>query len=169
MSFKEISIESSIEDKMAWAKNCFQENKKVFFGDTDTDELLKKFKKAAEISHREMARAGVEYECGKCEEREGGSCCGAGLENRYSGVLILINLLLGLKMPEHRLDPKSCFFLKETGCSLMARHVICVNYLCKKITERIDAEKIAIMREKEGIELECLFLLNERVKKVING
>jgi hypothetical protein len=167
MSFKEISIESPIEEKIAWAKNCFQDKKKVLYGDTETDELLKKFKKAAEISHKEMARAGIEYECRRCEERDGGSCCGVGLENKYSGVLILINLLLGLKMPQQRLDTKSCFFLKETGCSLKARHVICVDYLCKKITERIDPERIATMREKEGFELECLFLLNERVKTVI--
>ena len=167
MSPQEISIESSIEDKIAWAEKYLERDKDMFLGDEKTDELLKRFKKAAKISHEAMVQAGVFHECGKCEEREGGSCCGKGLENRYSGVLILINLLLGLELPEHRLDKKSCFFLKANGCSLLARHVICVNYLCKKITDRIDPEKIAIMREKEGIELELLFLLNERVKAVL--
>jgi hypothetical protein len=45
--------------------------------------------------------------------------------------------------------------------------VICVNYLCKKVTDHIDAEKIAALQGKEGVELELLFHLQERIKKKI--
>jgi hypothetical protein len=168
MTFQDISIDSPIEEKIRWADRCYRVQKDLLLGDDKIDELLSKFKKAACLSHEYMAEAGFENACRNCEEREGGSCCGAGMENRYSGVLILINLLLEQKLPPKRQDPKSCFFLQESGCSLLARHVICVNYLCQKITERIDPEKISILRDKEGTELDILFLLNERVKAILN-
>jgi len=169
MPFQDISIDSPIEEKIRWAERCYRVQKDLLLGDYKIDELLSKFKKAACLSYEYMAEAGLENACRACEEREGGSCCGAGMENRYSGVLILINLLLEQKLPAKRHDPKSCFFLKESGCSLLARHVICVNYLCKKITERIDPEKISRLRDKEGTELEILFLLNERVKAILKN
>jgi len=106
-------------------------------------------------------------ECRDCEEREGGSCCGAGLENRYDVSLLLTNLLLGVKLPKQGHEPSSCFFLGAQGCVLRARHVICVNYLCKKISDHIDAKRIAALRAKEGVELELLFHLQEEIKKKI--
>jgi hypothetical protein len=167
MTFREISIKSSIKEKILWAETCYRTKRDLLQGDKKIIELLEKFGKAAEESHDFMAEIDILGECRTCEEMEGGSCCGAGLENRYSGILLVINLLLKQKLPSQRSDPQSCFFLKKRGCSLLARHVICVNYLCKKITDRIDPKKIGIMREKEGRELELLFLLNERVKETL--
>ena len=43
--------------------------------------------------------------------------------------------------------------------------MICVNYLCKKISDHIDPEKIAALQGKEGVELELLFHLQEKIKK----
>ncbi|MGD8982379.1 MAG: hypothetical protein PVH99_05570 [Desulfobacteraceae bacterium] len=163
----EISLESPIDAKIAWAEKRYHEVKGELRGDQEIPLLLDKLKGAIHASHKEMAEAGVVNECRDCEEREGGSCCGSGLENRYDGSLLLINLLLGVKLPRQGYDPSSCFFLGAQGCLLLARHVICVNYLCKKITERIDAEKIAALQEKEGVELERLFHLQEKIKEKI--
>jgi len=113
-----------------------------------------------------MTAAGIVDLCSECERNEGGSCCGNGLENNYNGWLLLINLLLNVTLPKKRHDPKSCFFLGKTGCTLLARHVICVNYICKKITDRIDPQAIKALRKKEGEELNTLFLLHENVKKI---
>jgi hypothetical protein len=167
MAFAEISMNSPIEEKIIWAKRCYQTQKDQFLEDEKTDNLLKKFKGAVAASHAAMTSTGIESECRRCEEKEGGSCCGSGLENRYSGVLLLINLLLDRELPDKRRDPPGCFFLEKTGCALLARHVICVNYLCKKITDRIASEKIADLRDREGIELEILFHLNERIIKIL--
>ena len=163
----EISLESSIDAKIAWAETCYRQVKDELLGDQEIPLLLDKLKGAIHASHREMVEAGVVDECRDCEEREGGSCCGAGLENRYDGSLLLVNLLLGVKLPRQGYDPSSCFFLGAQGCLLLARHVICVNYLCKKISDHIDAEKIAALQGKEGVELELLFHLQERLKKKI--
>jgi len=169
MAIEEVSLESPIEEKIAWAENCYRQIRGQLLGDERIVDLLKELKEAINASYRERAEAGVVSECKDCEQKDGGSCCGAGLEKKYSGILILINLLLGEKIPRHRHDSQSCFFLGPNGCLLLARHVICANYLCKKITERIIPQNIAALREKEGVELEFLFILNERIRKMLKA
>jgi len=158
-------VSRSVKEKIAWAETCYEEKGGLFLGDERCVILLSRLKEAVRASRTAMAVTGIADECKRCEEREGGSCCGAGLENKYDGTLLLINLLLGIQIPKQRSDPSSCLFLGSEGCLLIARQVICVNYLCKKLEHHIDPLKIAVLREKEGIELECLFLLHEWIKK----
>jgi hypothetical protein len=169
MTYDEISADSSIEDKISWAADSYQKYRNVLTGDKEIRHLIEKFHFASSESLHEMIKIGLVDECRKCEEDEGGACCGKGIENRYSGTLLLINLMLGVKLPERAFDPKSCFFLGTKGCSLSARHVICINYICKKITDRIPIQEINLLREKEGTELDILFSLNEKVKYVLRN
>ena len=169
MFFQEISLQSPIEEKIAWAEDCHHRFKNIWLADHTIRELLLKLENAIRSSHEKMVTIGIGVECQRCEHKEGGSCCGRGLENKYSGTLLLINLLLGHHLPKKRQDKAGCFFLGKTGCSLPARHTICVNYLCKKITDKIDPQKIAELREKEGTELLYLFLLNEAIKQALKG
>lgn len=166
---KEISLSSPIEEKIVWADYYLQNFGGQLLKDESIVDLLNRLRSAIYYSHREISDAAIADICRECEQNEGGSCCGAGLENRYDGWLLLINLLLETRLPRKRYDPESCFFLGETGCLLKARHVICVNYLCKKITDRIDPQKIMALQEKEGEELGILFLLNERIKRLIRS
>ena len=167
MTYMEIPVDRSIDEKIIWADNCFDRYKKTFLKDKETAQLLKKLQEASAQSLKEMIETGLVDECRKCEEEEGGACCGAGIENRYSGTLLLINLLLGIKLPAKAPDAKSCFFLSPGGCILRARHVICVNYICRKITDRIPGRMLNHLREKEGKELDTLFMLNERIKFIL--
>jgi hypothetical protein len=165
MSKPDNPVSRSVKEEIAWAERCYKEKGGLFLSDERTTILLDQLKAAVRASRKAMTVAGVADECRTCEEREGGSCCGAGLENKYNGTLLLINLLLGIQIPKQRFDSSSCLFLGPEGCLLVARQVICVNYLCKKIEDCIDPSKIAMLREKEGVELECLFLLKEHIKK----
>ena len=167
MSIKGVSLSSSIEEKTAWAETCYRGFREQLLRDKTTVDFLRRQRKATHASYLMMKKAGIVDICRECERNEGGSCCGAGLENRYDGWLLLINLLLDSRLPKERYDPPSCFFLGATGCLLRARHVICVNYICKKITDRIDQNRINALREKEGEELNILFLLNEHIKQVL--
>lgn len=167
MSSGEISIDAPIEDRIAWAEDCYQSQGALFLKNQGLTELLSDLKKAVLSSRRELHLSGIIEECSRCVDKEGGSCCGAGLEDKYSGSLLLINLLLGCNLPHKRPDPKDCYFLGKEGCTLMARHVICVNYLCKKITDKVEPGLLKILREKEGRELEILFILNEKIKKLL--
>lgn len=165
MPIQEAPLDASIHEKIAWARDCFEQRGDRLLDDQRLADLLNRLREAISDSHRAMVTSGIADECRQCEHHEGGSCCGAGLENKYSGTLLLINLLLGVELPSRRTDPSNCHFLGDEGCRLLARHVICVNYICRKITDRIDPEGIAPLREAEGRELDILFLLNERVKK----
>lgn len=168
MNIREVSLSSPIEEKIAWARACYSEIKGSIRRDKEISGLLNRLERAITASRREMAGTGIVEICRKCEEIEGGSCCGAGIENRYDAKLLLINLLINATLPVNRLDPESCFFLGKSGCLLKARHVICVNYVCGKITDCIDPSNLAPLRQKEGEELEVLFLLHERIGKVLS-
>jgi len=167
MILKQTSLSSPIEEKTAWARHCYKE-----FGDDLVKEktlvdLLPHLMTAIAASRKEMLQTGFVDVCRRCEEEDGGSCCGVGIENRYDGWLLLVNLLLGVKLPETRRQTDSCFLLGKGGCLLMARHIICINYLCKKITDQIDPRVILKLREKESEEVNTLFILHENIKPVL--
>nr|HID60017.1 hypothetical protein [Desulfobacterales bacterium] len=168
MTLGEVSLKSSIREKIEWAEAFYLKYRDRFIKDPEICELLHRLKEAIYASRREMANIGMTVECEFCEKDEGGSCCGAGMEDRYDGGLLLINLLLGAELPKRRYDPASCLFLGPDGCLLLAREVICINYLCQKILEHVDSKGIASLREKEGVELEVLFILRERIRKICN-
>jgi hypothetical protein len=144
-------------------------HKEYLLSDNAISNNLVELKEAVQISRHEMAGIGMLEECRDCAEKKGGSCCGSGIENKYSGTLLLINLLLDCDIPENRIDPQSCFFLGENGCTLIARHVICVNYVCKEINNRIAPAKFTKLRENEGNELRLIFQLNEKIKKILRS
>jgi hypothetical protein len=112
---------------------------------------------------------GVFAACKQCEEEEGGSCCGSGIENRYSPHLLLVNLLLGSCLPEDRCFENSCYFLGKDGCVLKARDILCINYLCAKINRLLAHEDLLALQKATGKEMETVFFLHEAVKKVIGG
>jgi hypothetical protein len=162
-----ISISNPINKKIDWAQLHFDKYGDELLQDTSTAHLIKKLEEAIQDSRDAMANAGIVALCTQCEMNEGGSCCGPGLENKYDAELILINLMMGVKLPREKDDPTSCFFLGRKGCILKARHVICVNYICRKVSEEINPAMLNSLREKEGVELNTLFLLHERIKKSI--
>ena len=167
MGVENESDRNSIIQKIKTAEAYYLKEKETFLSDRRLMELLRDLKIAIRDSRQTMEEIGLIPLCRDCEEKEGGSCCGKGLENKYSETLLLINFLLGISLPKTRYDQKSCFFLGNKGCLLAARHVICVNYLCAKINNSISQDKILLLREKEGIELDLLFLAYERVKKLL--
>lgn len=169
MDINEVSLSSPIDKKIAWAEYCYFVFRGKIFQDKTIVGYLSRLKHAIHASHKQMADTDIVQICRMCERDEGGSCCGAGLENKYDGWLLLSNLLLGAQLPKKRYDPRSCFFLGKKGCLLKARHVICVNYICKKITDQIEPHKLSALREKEGDELDTLFHLNERLKHVLRA
>ncbi len=169
MIYERLSIAQPFQERLHSAQDLFRKFKKNLRDNAEIARFVEELKEATRASGEEMAQTGIVEICRQCEQLEGGSCCGAGIENRYDGPLLLINLLLGAKMPAERYEPKSCFFLGEKGCLLISRHVICVNYLCEKITRRIPLENLRTLREREGNELEILFRFNETLRRVVKS
>ncbi len=157
----------NIMKKIDHARDRFAACQDILLSDSKLLELLTAFKEARALSHAEMERCGVADICRKCETEAGGSCCGAGIENRYDQWILIANLLLGVSLPETRWKADSCYFLGPKGCILLARHTICVDYLCKDVINQVEPYRISWMREKEGQELEFLFFICERIKGLI--
>ena len=155
-------------EKILWAEKFYSLSKDELLRNPEISDLLRRLRAAIHDSRCEMAGTGIVGICRDCEQKEGGSCCGYGLEAYYDETLLLINLLLGVGLPKERAESTSCFFLSANGCGLLARHVICINYVCEKITDRFHPQELASLREKEGVEVELLFRLNEEMKKYIH-
>ncbi len=158
-----------VEKKIRLAVNLHDSYGLFLREDPEVTVLLERLNASIRASKHAMKKARINDICARCETLEGGSCCGAGIENNYDEWLILINLLLGVKLPDNRYDDRGCYFLGPTGCILKARHVICINYVCERITETVDPALLANLRDKEGLEIEALFLLKERIKEAIKS
>lgn len=156
-----------IESKIAWARALNDRFGERLLHDIRVSAQIEILKATTQASGKEMTRSGVREMCRRCEMEDGGSCCGAGLENRYDGWLLLINVLLGVTLPHTRWRDEACFFLGKKGCRLTARHVICINYVCKKITDAFPPSRLDTLRKREGEEIQTLFLLNERIKGML--
>jgi hypothetical protein len=156
-----------ILNKISWAEDRFDKYRNRLLGDPVVSELLERVHSAVSAANQVREAAGIERMCAECETREGGSCCGVGLEDKYDARLLLINRLLGVDLPHRREDPYSCWFLSGRGCRLRARHVICVNYICEKIEKGVEADRMREIREKEGAELAGIFRLHQRVTELL--
>jgi len=163
----DIAISDSIKEKIAWARETYERSGRFLLHENEIARPLSDLVRATERSKAAMETAGLRELCRICDEEEGGSCCGIGLENRYDGYLLFINMCIGVDLPEKRSEPESCLFLVPGGCRLKTRHVICINYICKKISDKIDSKKINFLRQVEGEEIDILFHLNERIKKAL--
>ncbi|MFC1884708.1 hypothetical protein ACFL2O_08050 [Thermodesulfobacteriota bacterium] len=155
--------------KLGWAKERYSKLGDELIKDHRVSYLLNSLKIAVAESRSIMIESGLSTLCEQCEVEEGGSCCGRGLEDRYSAGLLLINLMLNASLPEERYDESSCFFLGKKGCLLKARHAICVSYICRKTKHLLDPDLLKLLQDNEGIELDSVFRLNERIKILLRG
>ncbi|MEW6185762.1 MAG: hypothetical protein AB1585_08500 [Thermodesulfobacteriota bacterium] len=160
-------LHSPIQTKIAWANTFFKREGKRLLKDHPLVDLIEALKAAIHNSRQQMIESGMVDCCRECDEKEGGSCCGAGLERHYSGRILLINLLLGQTLPRSRETPAGCYFLSGKGCRLLAREVLCINYMCKKITTEIKPDQISALKMAEGEEILLLFQLTTLLKKLL--
>jgi hypothetical protein len=156
---------SSINQKIESAQDLYA----VWGGDLRRDpaigDLLGKLERNIRKSQEAMLSLGIVEACKRCDEVEGGSCCGAGLENKFDKFLFLINLLLGVSLPEYHSRPDSCYLLTSRGCILKARLVLCVDYLCPKILGGLRRDELIRLQMISGDELVTVFMLYDAVKR----
>jgi hypothetical protein len=159
------STSPTIHEKIEQAYNLLEICGSSLAEDPLIRALLKKLRDCIENTTQSMLNLGVVAECKNCEEKEGGSCCGVGIENKYDVVLLLTNLLLGGSLQNQEPIGNSCYFLGKNGCKLTARHVLCVNYICNKLQNKLTGDDLIALQTCAGEELDTLFLLNEAIKQ----
>jgi hypothetical protein len=164
----EVSVHSPIQEKIEVAEELYRQFSEVLRQNPSILRLLAAVEQSVGASRDIMLEVGVVAACRHCDEEEGGSCCGAGIENRYNPTLLLINLLLGATLPLERYSENSCYFLGERGCRLQVRHVLCVNYLCHRIQDLLEHENLIRLQTVTGEEMDKGFLLHETIKKLLS-
>ena len=132
-------------------------------------ELLEKLDQNLRTSKSAMLDLGIVKACKRCDEEEGGSCCGAGLENKFDSFLLLINLLLGVSLPERYHRPGSCYLLSDQGCILKVRLILCVDYLCPKFMSALSHDKAVTLQRISGDELATGFRLYDAMKRFMRN
>jgi hypothetical protein len=131
--------------------------------------MLNEYGRAVRESWQVMDVHGVVAQCTDCAVKDGGSCCGRGIEDKFDSVLLIINLLMGVELPSERTDSTGCWFLGERGCLLTARHVICINYMCKRLYKALDTEDIHAVQQAMGRETDLIFMLEQCIKVWLQG
>jgi len=158
---------SPIQEKIRIAHELLASWGLSLSGDHRIRELLMGLQQKTAASRQAMYDLGIVAVCKSCEEEDGGSCCGKGIEDKYSPVLLVANLLMGRRLPEQRRQADSCYFLGREGCCLEAREVICVNYLCRRLQSTIPLCDLIRLQTINGEELDAAFALTEAIKKFI--
>lgn len=153
-----------IEAKIQNALDIFNQAGHDLRSISGMERLLEEYREAVRESWRAMDVHGVVTECTDCAVNDGGSCCGKGIEDKFDSVLLVINLLLGCDLPDSRMDPTGCWFLGEKGCVITARHVICINYMCKRLYAALAPDDIHAVQEAMGHETDLVFMLEQRIK-----
>ena len=115
--------------------------------------LIEKYKKAIDATGNLFKKIGVIDACHICAQKNHGSCCFEGMENNYTPVLLLINMLMGVELPHKREHQSHCFFVGSGGCKLMARYHFCVNYFCPDLEKAMGKDKLNSLLTVVGEEI----------------
>lgn len=71
--------------------------------------------------------------CSHCAAHANGGCCSAVMADNTDALLLLINLLLGIKVTGRTVEDASCRFLGAEGCLFLIKPIFCLNYNCTHI------------------------------------
>ena len=158
---------NTIDEKITIAKDLHGRWGEAIRADSGISAQLRELSVRVEASSNFCLLSGVARACRLCDREEGGSCCGAGIEDRYTPELLLINLCLESPCPNRGIRQIVAIFWGERGCVLPAREILCVNYLCLRLQKTIAPEKLFQLQEANGLEMEFLFMLHNRIRNFI--
>ena len=114
--------------------------------------LLREFRDLIRETDSVLLESGVVLACTKCA-CEKGSCCFGEMGESYGTMGLLVNLLLGSKLPDKEDFPESCRFVGAAGCKLAARESFCLNYFCPGLKAFLGEEKIIKIKRQVGEQL----------------
>ncbi len=158
----------NFEERIWRAEELYRKYGKILLQDDEIRNLLNKLNFAIEKTWDFMRKIGVTEVCRQCA-LETGSCCKRWVENEHDEYILLINLLLGVKLPRERYKEDGCFFVGPNGCRIRAREVICVTFLCDRVKEKIGERNEIELQKIAGEELETCFILQEKIKRKLSS
>jgi hypothetical protein len=154
-----VAIQRDVSSYIAEAKKVYATLGNEIISNPQLAELLAGFKEQIQGTNRLFKEFDVAADCAACCDREKGPCCFDGAQGWYDLRLLLINLLLGVEVPDSPELMDDCWFNSPTGCKLLAKDSICLNFFCPDIQERLNDEELLSLRRQVGRELlACLDL-----------
>lgn len=133
---------------------------------TEELELLRSHTQALNLHMRTMDLGRL---CGNCAATPGGGCCSAYMAGNTDAIQILINLLLGISVPQQPDCAENCCFLGPQGCLFLVKPIFCLNYNCTHIIDSAEPKSLdrlyqraaSVLNQQTRIE----FLLLEELRK----
>lgn len=148
-----------VSNYIAEAKEVYASLGSEILNNAQLAELLAGFEEQINGTNRLFKEMDVAADCTACCDREKGPCCFDGAQGWYDLRLLLINLLLGVEVPDGPELVDDCWFNSPTGCKLLAKDSICLNFFCPDIQERLNEDELLALRQQVGRELlACLDL-----------
>jgi len=161
---KIILTESGIPTTIALARNLYQAHGEDLLNDKTLCGMLMQIDKNIGATQDEMTATGVADECSDCALRGEGTCCSERTGHKCDTTLLLLNLLLGRSLPEKPSSHDQCYFLASRGCVLRARPIICINFVCSRLREKIPHKVMVHLQQTAGAEMDILFRIEGYIK-----
>ena len=158
-------VENSLGDRITSAVHLYEAFGPLMMKDAMFRTLLFDLDRYIGETQRAMEVTGIAKECADCAVNGEGTCCGIRTGSKCSNTILFINLMMGKILPRVPAYPGLCHFLTAYGCSLRARPVICVNFTCRRLRDRIPHKALCGVQEIAGKEIHALFIFEEYVKK----
>ena len=156
----------SINEKIKIAKEYYEFLSDKLKNDKEFNKLLNQYRNSIAKSNKIMKEFGIVEICKNCSQNTpGGSCCGKGIEDWYDEYLLLTNLLLGIKLNDKRRYSNGCLFLGPKGCTLLARHDFCINYLCFRIKDALTPFQLQSLTSTYGYEIFLYIEIEKTLKQ----
>ena len=154
-----------IEKEINRAKRLYERHGESLSNDETLGELIASYRNAITTTQEVMEEVGVVKTCSVCARSGAGSCCFEGMEAWCDHILLLMNFVFGIQLPNAREIRGGCLFVGTHGCKLVARHSFCVNYLCPTLKDSLKTSSMGTLLSVSGDELFCGWELEQSIRK----
>ncbi len=137
-----VEMHDAIEKEIRIAETIFGAHQKDLCSHPVLINQLERYRTSIDRTTLVMKEIGMVNGCAECAQRTG-SCCFREVEEGYDHVMLLVNLLMGIPLPQKREISGNCYFLGKRGCKLMARDSFCINYICTDLKRALGPSTVS--------------------------
>ncbi len=157
----------NIAEQIQKAKELYTRYASDIMLDKKCSSQLEELNTAIEDSWELMKELGVIEICSACAQEKTGGCCHFGIETCYTDMIILMNMLLGVTVPEQRKLENNCLFVGEHGCRLKARFKTCIHHLCPEIINSLNEYDLFRLRALNSYEIKVVSQAESSIRDFI--
>lgn len=145
-------MHDSIENEIDIAKRIFDSRHETLSTHPVLLNQLKRYQTCIEHTKKVMRDIKMISGCTECANKTG-SCCFQQVEQSYDHAMLLVNLLMGVRLPDEREIDGNCYFLGRNGCKLLARDAFCINYICADLKRVLGPSTVSGFAATAGEEI----------------